>query len=487
MPAIVSSIIIGALLWYGRKWSTALWIVIVLLTVAGAIRGMESQPGIRVFPSGTIASVRGVVDSFATTRATSQSFVVEVDEALIDAHWHQTRLRLWVTSDVSPAIGRGDRVFASGSFEPLDQVEPGFAGYLASDDIDGTGYARRLEVDVAGSGWRRDVDAVAETIRDRLQAAVPGDKGVLLSGFVMGDDARLSPERQRRFIATGTTHLTAVSGANIALLVLIIAGAGRRFGLLHWSPWLISIALTIWAYAVLVGLGPPVVRAAIVATFAVFAARLGRRPDFVTLIALTAGIQVLVRPADIDRIAFRLSIAASIALVLALAGDPPTGVIGWLRSAVLSVCAAQVVTLAILVPAFDTVSWVSIPANLLVAPVASATFALALVASILFAVSATVGTAVAVVAGTGCGYVIAIVDYLGGMEGGTTRTGEVGLVGRVLVMAVSLGGVAAMSAESRQAVNRWWRLAQVNQDAVAIVIASAMVGAAAGWISAGLI
>ncbi|MGH2535516.1 MAG: ComEC/Rec2 family competence protein [Thermomicrobiales bacterium] len=487
VPAIVAAIVIGVVLWYARQWSAALAIVILLATTAGVLRGYETRSAAPVFPDGELVAVRGDVDSVAATRATSQSFVVDVKEALIGGQWQRATLRLWVTGGVHPTVGRQDRVFVSGSFEPLEQVEPGFAGYLAADGIDGTGFARRVEIDAVGTGWRRTVDDLAGTIRDRLQAAVPGDRGILLSGFVTGDDARLSKERNDRFIATGTTHLTAVSGANIALLLLIVVGAGRRFGLRHWSPWLIVIGLVIWAYAVLVGLEPPVVRAAIVATLAVLAARLGRRPDFVTLIVLAAAMQVLVRPEDVHRLAFQLSVAASLALVLVLSGGGQSGTFGRFRYAALSVSAAQIATVAILVPAFGTVSWTSLPANMLVAPAASVSFALALVASMLFAVSAMLGTAVAMVAGIGSGYVIAVVDILGRSSDATVRTGAVGPMGRIVVIAISVGGVAMMSAESRQAVSRWWRVAVANQESVAVVIGSALVGAVGGWIAAGMI
>ena len=60
--------------------------------------------------------------------------------------------------------------------------------------------------------------------------AAPGDAGVLLSGFVTGDDRALTAARRDAFLRTSTVHLTAVSGANLALLVAVIAGTGSAFG-----------------------------------------------------------------------------------------------------------------------------------------------------------------------------------------------------------------------------------------------------------------
>src|SRR3712207_7452256 len=52
-------------------------------------------------------------------------------------------------------------------------------------------------------------------------------RSALLAGLVTGDDAALSPARQESFLETGTTHLTAVSGSNLAILLVIAASLGR--------------------------------------------------------------------------------------------------------------------------------------------------------------------------------------------------------------------------------------------------------------------
>jgi len=59
---------------------------------------------------------------------------------------------------------------------------------------------------------------------------VPGDAGVLLSGLVIGDDDAMSFETREQFYNLGMSHITAVSGSNLALLtwLLLRAWSGRR-------------------------------------------------------------------------------------------------------------------------------------------------------------------------------------------------------------------------------------------------------------------
>lgn len=485
--AIVLFLAGGALLWYGRQWDGWLWALVVGLAVAGAVRAGGSHGESHAFPDSDIVAVRGTVDSVLETRGATQSFLVVIREVSDGDDWQPLDGRLYVTAGVIPTVGRGDQIYLSGSFESVADVAPGFGGYLSSIGAMGSGFARRIEVDQVGSGWRRALDDVAAAIRDRLQAAVPGDKGVLLSGFVTGDDARLSHQRAARFIATGTTHLTAVSGANLALLVFIASSIGRRAGWGRWSPWLIGTAVLFWAYAVLVGLGAPVVRAAIVATFAVVAPRLGRRPDFVTLIVLAAAFQAFIQPGHVNLLAYQLSAVSSLALVLALGGQRPAGLFGWLKTGIVATCAAQVATLVVLVPEFGTISVMSIPANVMIAPAAQASFVLAALASAAFPLSDAAGTAIATAAGIGAGYIVGVVDVLGGSTATNARVGSIGLFGRIILVGISLGGVTVMSAEWRLTLRRWYQQVARHPDACAIVAGCAVVGAALGALAAALL
>jgi competence protein ComEC len=215
-----------------------------------------------------------------------------------------------------------------------------------------------------------------------LRRSAPGDAGVLLSGLVTGDDDGFSPERKNAFIRTGTTHLTAVSGSNLALVAGILATVGSATIGRHRVSWQILTIVGIWAYALVSGTQSPSLRAAIVGTAAVAAFRVGRRPDFVTLILLAAGAMVLVQPQQIESLAFRLSAVASLALVLVLtnltAGDRTSR----LSLVLTATIAAQLATLPVLLPAFGAVSLLSVPANIVAVPLAAIAMPLAALAAI---------------------------------------------------------------------------------------------------------
>ena len=293
---------------------------------------------------------------------------------------------------------------------------------------------------------------------ETLRFAAPGDAGVLLSGLVTGDDAGFSQARQEAFIRTGTTHLTAVSGSNLALVAGIFAAIGGATVGRHRIVWQVATICGVWAYAAITGAEPPALRAAIVASAAIFAFRVGRRPDFVTLVLLAAGAMALIDPGRVESLGFRLSVAASLALALVLPSLMARGRGSTLAVAVAATAAAQVATLPFLLPVFGTVSLTSVPANIVAAPLAAVAMplaGLAGLAGLLWQPLAEPLAAPAILAANG---LIAAVDLFGAPDAYVS----VGVppLAAIVVIALTGGALLAALTANRDAVElhaRRWR------------------------------
>ena len=78
------------------------------------------------------------------------------------------------------------------------------------------------------------------------------------------------------FRATGTSHLLAISGLHVGILLAIALGISTRvFGRRHYY-YLIAPLVAIWLYALLAGMSPSIGRAAIMSTVPLAALGLGR-------------------------------------------------------------------------------------------------------------------------------------------------------------------------------------------------------------------
>ncbi len=218
-----------------------------------------------------------------------------------------------------------------------------------------------------GSAASRLANGLRRTL---VQGAAPleRDQRALLTGFVLGDDRDQSVAVADDFRAAGLTHLLAVSGQNVAFVLVLCRPVLCRLGLR--ARWAASVAV-IGFFGLLTRWEPSVLRASAMAALAVTAVGLGRPASPRRLLALAVAGVVLLDPLLVHSMSFRLSVGASAGILLlapALARRLPGP--RWLAEAVAVTSAAQVGVAPVLVPVFGGLPVASIPANLLAVPAA---------------------------------------------------------------------------------------------------------------------
>ncbi|MEV0392594.1 ComEC/Rec2 family competence protein [Polymorphospora rubra] len=214
----------------------------------------------------------------------------------------------------------------------------------------------------------------AGSLRAGLQLAcapLPDEPGGLLPGLVVGDTSRLDPAVEEDFRATGMTHLVAVSGSNVAIvigLVLLLARWARA------GPWLAAAAcaLALVGFVILARPSPSVVRAGTMGAIALIGLATGR--PRAALPALGAAVTVLVvyDPGLAGDAGFALSVLATGGLLLLAPGWRDAlrrrGTPTWLADALAVPAAAQLACGPVVAGLSGTVSLVAVPANLLAVP-----------------------------------------------------------------------------------------------------------------------
>ena len=258
----------------------------------------------------------------------------------------------------------GERWLLKATAEP---TEPAGRPFLWPRHLAGTAEIRTaLRLDGGSAPFR-----VANSLRGLVEASgeslSPRD-AALLAGFVYGDDRGQLPEVVHDFRATSLTHLLAVSGSNVAFVLLLFAPllAGLRP-----RVRLVAVAMLLIQFAVLTRGEPSVLRACVLATLAVGAHAVGRQASATRLLALAVILLLLVDPLLVRSVGFQLSVAATAAIVIGarrisrLLWGPP-----WLRLALAATLCAQAGVLPVQIAVFGSLPLVSIPANVLAGPVA---------------------------------------------------------------------------------------------------------------------
>ena len=213
----------------------------------------------------------------------------------------------------------------------------------------------------AANRFRRLLDGGAISLPDGQRA--------LLAGLVLGDDRAQPPELSADFRAAGLTHLLAVSGQNV-LFVLVVVGPALRW-LRIWPRFVVAVAV-IAGFALLTRFEPSVVRAVFVAGVALFARTTGRPSGGVRHLGIAVCLLLLVDPLLIHSLGFRLSVAASLGVLL-LAPRIAARLRGptWFRDGLAVTAGAQLAVAPILVPVFGPMPLAALPANIAAGPIAA--------------------------------------------------------------------------------------------------------------------
>lgn len=214
----------------------------------------------------------------------------------------------------------------------------------------------------------------------RRLARVSGERErALVAGVVFGETQSLPRDLQDHFRRTGTSHLLAASGMNVALLAGLILGCGRLAGLAPWRVASAAIPPVVF-YAFLAGCGPSITRAAIGTSFALLAMILGRKSSAWNTLSLSVWLLLLWDPRQLYDLGFQLSVAAVVGLG---AGPEAPKKWGYPGSALVLTTSACIVTLPIFWSTFGELSTTLLPANLILGPIVETLFPLGLLASVL--------------------------------------------------------------------------------------------------------
>lgn len=260
-------------------------------------------------------------------------------------------------SDVPP----GSRLRVIGRLAVPDAGDPVAAVISVTTEPELTAAPGRLD---------RGVTRFRAGLREAMGWSRPDVAG-LLPSLVVGDTSALDPAVEADFKATGLTHLTAVSGTNLSLLLAFLLTAARWIGVRGW--WLRGLSVVGVVGFVLVCRGEPsVLRAAAMGSVALAAMGVGGSGRRGIRHLAGAGLLLLLIDPWLSRsLGFALSVSATAGIVWWGASWQKrlsTWAPGWLSEAIAVPLAAQVATQPIVTWISGSVSVVGLASNALAGP-----------------------------------------------------------------------------------------------------------------------
>ncbi len=260
----------------------------------------------------------------------------------------------------------------------LAQLEPG-ASYavtgIAREPQPGSSAAialsaRQLSGQRSPPGWW---DRLINQLRAGLIEATgwcSPEQAALLPSLVVGDTARIDEATAERFRVTSLSHLLAVSGANLTLLLSVVLPLAKLLGVRGWSIRVLAVGVVAF-FVFICRFEPSVVRAAAMGLVALSAVGSTSGKNSLRHLSVAVFGLLLLDPWLSQSVGFALSVCACLGIVLlapawvaALSRWAPR----WLAEAIAVTLAAQLATQPLITAISGRVSLVGVFANLAAGP-----------------------------------------------------------------------------------------------------------------------
>lgn len=276
-----------------------------------------------------------------------------------------------VTGNRYPVYEYGDCLLIDGELRKPDVIDNfDYGEYLSRYGIHTVIYQAKIKKINSENSLLKMVFGFKMDFETRISKVFAEPYAGFMAGLLLGSRRGISDELTQKFNATGLSHIVAVSGYNITMLIVVVSG---MFGFLGRRRKVIASAIMIVIFVILVGAGASVVRAAIMGGVALLALWFGRT-YFVSIALFTAAFFMnLFNPLILlNDVGFQLSFLATCGLVYVVPLIEKYFVrlpeFFGIRESMTMTIAAQVLALPIILLNFGRLSLISPLANISVLP-----------------------------------------------------------------------------------------------------------------------
>lgn len=369
-------------------WCKNLIVLYLLISLLGSTwitqRNLLPQNSLAFLPyqhAINCQAIEGVVIS-------PEDYFIQVQQILINDNWQEVsgrvKLRAWGRGDLKWTYGDHVRIY--GKMYPIHDFRSGsfsYRRYLKERGVFWMFSPKKSGLEVIGVNQGNMFIASAYDTRGRMndifdQYLAPRESA-FVSALVIGARHNMPKDLKEVFVNTGTAHILAISGMNMAVLVTVfffffqITFIPRR-----WK--FIMTAIFLFAYAYISGWSPSVVRATIMSAVLLSSFAFEQEGEALNSLGLAAFILMTLDPRNLFDIGFQLSFAAVVGILTLT--RPIEGLLTclpkFLAISIAVSTAAFVTTSGIIAYHFHMVTPVSVLANIPIVPLADMVMALGL-------------------------------------------------------------------------------------------------------------
>jgi len=263
--------------------------------------------------------LEGVIDDQPEVRGASIEFKFAASSIRVADNTSPVKGGLLVRLPFYRSFQYGDTLRLSGKLETPQQFDDfDYRSYLANRGIYSVMNYPAASITGTGKGspplsW---IYSLRSSLSNSLSVCLPEPQSSLAQAILLGLRGSLPFDLMQSFYMTGTTHLIAISGMNLTILLgMILPLTVWIFGRRNKTYFWISLAF-IWLYTILTGMPATMVRAAVMGSVFLAAELLGRQRNGLAALALAAALMTAADPRVLWDISFQLSFLSMLGLIL---------------------------------------------------------------------------------------------------------------------------------------------------------------------------
>ncbi|MFC1600352.1 ComEC/Rec2 family competence protein [Patescibacteria group bacterium] len=317
--------------------------------------------------------IQGVIIENPDRRRTKANYILQSERILINDHWQDVGGRFLFSMDLYPEFEYGDVVEVKGRLvEPMEFDTFSYKNYLLLFDVHSVMYFPRITKLDSGKGsmFFSFLFDLKKGFEEQLNKLVPEPMASFEAGLLTGSRKGIPDELMQNFNLTGLTHIIAISGYNISLIIVLISGLFKNVARNVKIPIIICFIVV---FTLFVGASAAVVRASIMGVIAVIALWTGRQSQILNALLMSAFVMTFMNPFTLlYDVGFQLSFLATMGLILT--GNHLEKLFKFLpgsfglREAFAMTFSAQIFALPVILYNFKRLSIISPVANVLVVP-----------------------------------------------------------------------------------------------------------------------
>jgi competence protein ComEC len=357
--------------------------------------------------SGEVVQIKGIIARQPVRSERFQNF--EVRDIASD-------LRVLVRGPKYEDVSLGDEINLTCELEAPEAFDGfNYPKYLQMRGVDYLCKDATFAITAEGDGFLATLADFRQSVELDLNRLIRSPEAGLASGLLFGGDDRLSQEMQDAFARTGMSHIVAVSGYNVSVIIMVITIIGIYMGLWRKQAAIVSI-IAIVLFVAMIGFPSSGVRAAVMGMIVLSALVYGRAAHALGAVIFASASMLLWNPLQVAYdVGFQLSFGAVVGIMafvplfekIFVRRGRPMFIIEILFVTV----SAQLFVVPIIVYHFGTFSQVSLATNLLVLPVLPFTMFFVFVTAVLSQVWVGIASVFAMISQALLTYEIAVIQY----------------------------------------------------------------------------